>query len=143
RYIAYPYGLTFLFIDGHQNDQAHAILKAFTQVHDNVSEIRCWPHHFDLAILMTVNKEKSKTIGIGYVPADDHYDTPYFYLGPYPMPDPKLLPTHKGPGKWHTEKWTGGVLLSEELKGLSLPKQTKTFQSFYQNYLTSLIKLLA
>ncbi|MEL6194650.1 MAG: DUF5996 family protein [Bacteroidota bacterium] len=125
------------------NDQAYAILKEFTRVHGNVSEIRCWPHHFDLAILMTVDKEKSKTIGIGYVPADDHYDTPYFYLGPYPAPDVKLLPTYDGPGKWHTENWTGGILLSEELKGLSLPEQTKTFQSFYQNYLKSLIKLLA
>ena len=125
------------------NDQAYAILKAFTQVHSNVSEIRCWPHHFDLAILMTVNQEKNKTVGIGYVPADNHYDIPYFYLGPYPAPDAKLLPAHEGPGKWHTENWTGGILLSEELKGLSLSEQTKTFQSFYQNYLNSLIKLLA
>ncbi|MEM6807147.1 MAG: hypothetical protein AAF696_37440, partial [Bacteroidota bacterium] len=42
------------------------------------SEIRCWPHHFDMASLLDLGEGKS--IGLGMSPGDGTYEEPYFYI---------------------------------------------------------------
>ncbi len=85
------------------------------------SPTRCWPHHFDLATLVTLppaSDGSGRTIGVGLSPGDDSYQEPYFYVGPYPHPDPATL----GPlplGHWHTTGWVGGVLTLTELVTLA------------------------
>ncbi len=81
------------------------------------SPTRCWPHHFDLATLITLPPAadgSGRSIGVGLSPGDDSYAEPYFYVGPFPHPDPAGL----GPlpvGHWHTAGWVGGVLTLTEL----------------------------
>jgi hypothetical protein len=51
------------------------------------SEVRCWPHHFDLGSLIVVETsadgELTKSIGIGLSPGDEAHAEPYFYVSPF------------------------------------------------------------
>jgi len=82
------------------------------------SEPRCWPHHFDLATLLTLPPagDPSRTIGVGMSPGDEFYAEPYFYVTPYPYPPTQglsALPL----GRWHTTGWVGAVLTTSTLVG--------------------------
>lgn len=72
--------------------------------------VRCWPHHFDIATLISLGGER--TIGIGMSPGDGSYAEPYWYVTPWPYPKGDL-PSLKH-GRWHREGWTGAVLLARE-----------------------------
>jgi hypothetical protein len=73
------------------------------------SDVRCWPHHFDIATLIDLGSGKS--IGIGFEPGDAYYDEPYFYVNMYPYPPAETaLPQLDGNGTWHTHEWVGAVL---------------------------------
>jgi hypothetical protein len=77
---------------------------------------RCWPHHFDYALLHTLagSGESARTVGLGMSPGDQYYDQPYFYSTPWPYPQGPLPPLPK-PASWHTQEWTGAVLRASEL----------------------------
>jgi len=79
------------------------------------SPVRCWPHHFDLATLISAegggaDPEEARSIGVGMTPGDDYYDVPYFYVNPWPRRAGTDLPALAGGGIWHTEDWFGAVL---------------------------------
>jgi hypothetical protein len=78
------------------------------------SDVRCWPHHFDIATLISLDAEK--TVGAGMEPGDIYYDEPYFYVNANPPPWGTELPqTLKGHGEWHTQEWLGVVLPASNL----------------------------
>jgi hypothetical protein len=90
---------------------------------EDSSHVRCWPHHFDIAILIQLDEigaapEHARSIGVGLSPGDDAIPRPYFYLLPWPRParSPEDLPALEG-GAWHTEGWLGAVLDSTEFAG--------------------------
>jgi hypothetical protein len=78
------------------------------------SEVRCWPHHFDIATLATV--APGRTCGAGMLPGDAMFPEPYYYVNAYPRPDDTLTstPLHGG-GVWNTEDWFGAVLTASRL----------------------------
>jgi hypothetical protein len=81
----------------------------------------CWPHHFDTAVLLSVeggaasDPDEARTIGIGMSPGDDSYAEPYWYVNPWPPPRPDDLPEIAGAGAWHAVEWVGVVLTGAEL----------------------------
>jgi len=78
------------------------------------SEVRCWPHHFDIATLTTVSPER--TVGVGLEPGDVYYDEPYFYVNMRPVPPvDALTATLAAGGIWHTHEWIGAVLPGSRL----------------------------
>ena len=80
------------------------------------SEVRCWPHHFDIATLIEVSPER--TVGVGLEPGDAYYNEPYFYVNAYPNPPAEsLLPALGGGGSWHTREWVGAVLPGSRVSG--------------------------
>ncbi len=85
--------------------------------------VRCWPHHFDVASLITLDAgadaEEARTIGVGFSPGDGSYDQPYFYVTPWPYPEADDLPSLAGGAHWHTEGWIGAVLTAEQV--ISVP----------------------
>lgn len=82
------------------------------------SEVRCWPHHFDLATLLTAAPER--TVGVGLEPGDVYYDEPYFYVNMRPEPPRELLTaTLAGGGFWHTHEWLGAVLPASRIADAS------------------------
>lgn len=83
------------------------------------SPVRCWPHHFDVASLITLEgggpSEKARTIGVGLSPGDSSYDQPYFYVTPWPYPDPDALPALERGAAWHTKGFTAAVFTGERV----------------------------
>jgi len=77
-------------------------------------EIRCWPHHFDIATLIDLGR--GRTIGVGMEPGDTYYDEPYFYVNAYPSPKAESAKAPlDGGGTWHTREWVGAVLPGSRL----------------------------
>ena len=86
------------------------VLQAVQLAHDG-GEVRVWPHHFDVATLISLGDGKS--IGVGMSPGSPGIDEPYLYVSPWPYPKgdfPEL--TH---GRWHTDGFTAALLSGDDL----------------------------
>ena len=123
------------------------ILENISRKEKDVSEIRCWPHHFDIAALITVERnpdpEKTKTIGVGLSPGDESYNEPYFYISPWPYPESKYNLPKLNYGHWHKEGWFGGVLTATEIINIQdKSEQLKITEAFLKTGINDLKKLL-
>lgn len=80
------------------------------------SPVYVWPHHFDMATLISLptSHGEPESIGIGFSPGDKTYAEPYWYVSPYPYPEAEKLPPLTV-GFWHTTDWVGAVLLASQL----------------------------
>jgi len=122
---------------------ADHILRPLKREFPQSTDVRCWPHHFDMATLIILNDtgdpETTSSIGVGMSPGDQFYDQPYFYLSPWPYPArDKLSPLSKG--TWHEKDWLGAVLLASELFGITDPvQQQKLVYTFYKEGLDQLV----
>lgn len=97
---------------------AALLLAAFADSRPEASAVRCWPHHFDLATLVTLapgDGESARTVGLGMTPGDGSYAEPYFYVTPWPYPDDRSGPPLPGGGRWHVAGWFGAVLVGSVL----------------------------
>lgn len=87
--------------------------------------VRCWPHHFDIAMLVELDHAMAKSarsIGIGLSPGDAYYAQPYFYLSPHPRPYTANLPSLPPGGRWHTKGFFGAVATAIDLLALPDPR---------------------
>ena len=93
---------------------AHRLLTAMAAKNPGASAVRCWPHHFDIATLISLtpgeDAETARSIGAGLSPGDTGRPAPYFYVTPWPYPSPENLPDLEGGGTWNTDGWVGAVL---------------------------------
>lgn len=93
---------------------AAALFEDLRTSNPTADEVRCWPHHFDIATMITVTP--GKTVGVGLEPGDVYYDEPYFYVNLHPSPKREALPNSlEGGGTWHTHQWIGAVLPGSRL----------------------------
>jgi hypothetical protein len=93
---------------------SHALLAGFTPGVGTASDIRVWPHHFDIALLVTLqahpsDPEASRTVGLGMTPGDGGIPMPYLYVTPWPYPSVRATPPLPA-GRWNVEGWYGAVL---------------------------------
>lgn len=92
--------------------------------------VRCWPHHFDIATLITLPSARADgttpTVGVGMAPGDGSYSAPYGYVSPWPPPwdEPRPALDH---GHWHTEGWLGAVLPAAEWVSSGGPGTVEAF----------------
>jgi hypothetical protein len=101
-------------------DVAARALEGVAAREKGASEVRCWPHHFDLATLITVvaspAPEHARTVGVGLSPGDGAYAEPYFYVTPWPYPkDREAVPALDSAGRWQRDGWFGAVLTGSDL----------------------------
>lgn len=75
------------------------------------SDVRCWPHHFDIATLITLagHGEDATTIGVGMSPGDEGYAEPYLYVTPWPYPEGDILPRLPAIGHWHQNGYVAAI----------------------------------
>lgn len=109
------------------------------------SDVRCWPHHFDIATLITLRGagEDATTIGFGLSPGDGSYGQPYFYINPWPAPDSSKLPALDAGVHWHTEGFTGAIVLGEDLvRQASADEQAAWLESLALKVIADLRSLL-
>ncbi len=113
---------------------ANLLLKSIASQNSAASEVRCWPHHFDIGILITVeeneNPDKMKSVGVGFSPGDDNYDEPYYYVSPWPYPHHSLLKNSDLPsgGKWHITGFVSAILTVSNFQ--SAQNQQKCIKDF-------------
>ena len=121
----------------YQRDTAAAIARAWTSIAgalatlragipEETSPIQLWPHHFDLAMVWLPGEKiagqdpadeehSDKQMNIGFTLGDAGIPEPYFYVTAYPQPDALPdLPLPDGT-TWHTEGFSGAVLLYRDL----------------------------
>ena len=99
-------------------DDASLLLGDVAARNRGASEVRCWPHHFDIATLVTFDAYPSaptRTIGIGLEPGDVYYAEPYYYVNYHPTPPVMASSPLAGGGRWHTHEWVGAVLRGSDL----------------------------
>jgi len=112
----------------------HDALVALAERTPGASELRCWPHHFDLGSLAAVATDSGggllSSIGLGLSPGDESYAEPYWYVSPWPYPEPGRLPSLGGVGHWHTEGFTSAVLTGSELLEGSPEHQSERLHGF-------------
>jgi hypothetical protein len=98
----------------------NAALEVLASSQPGWAEVRCWPHHFDLGTLVSIeasnDPSSGRSIGVGMSPGDDSYAEPYFYVNPYGLQStPSALPALPPAAHWHTTRWFGAVLTGSAL----------------------------
>lgn len=126
---------------------AAELLDAIGRSRPEASVVRCWPHHFDVATLLTVaagggtggdqtgnetpgGGTGQRTIGVGLAPSGGGLDDWYWYVTPHPCPEALALPPLEGPGTWHTEGWTGAVLTGEAVTAADPHRRRSMVRAF-------------
>ena len=111
------------------------------------TDVRCWPHHFDLGALVIVASEPdgalAKSIGLGLSPGDDGYAEPYWYISPWPYPEPSAIPSLLHGGHWHTVGHTSAILTGSELVEGSPEGQRDRLHAFLDNAVAICQRILA
>lgn len=113
----------------------------------DASPLRVWPHHLDIATLVTLDDsadaEEARSVGVGMQPGDGGYGEPYFYVTPWPYPATDALPELLSGGRWHTEGWVGALLLASDLvAGGTSPEQASRLEAFLGSAVGAVLGLL-
>lgn len=137
----------FLQIAAYFNNAATLLDAVYRQVAAS-STVRTWPHHFDMATLISLDQGKSaeqaRSIGVGLSPGDASSDEPYFYVTPWPYPDVSniKLPDLSN-GHWNTEGWVGALLPAGKFAGEpDAEKQSRIASTFLMNAVNAANELL-
>lgn len=126
---------------------AALIISSYQNQFENASELRCWPHHFDIATSITFPKpnDEKDYMGIGFSPGDENYNRAYYYINLWPAPNTKPgdLPT-LDKGKWNTEGWFGATLDTKLFKKLKTAEdQHLLVKNFYKVTVEKITQLIA
>ncbi|NQV41035.1 MAG: hypothetical protein HQ506_01665 [Candidatus Marinimicrobia bacterium] len=104
---------------------AYPMINEIAHKDSRASTLLTWPHHFDMAVLMTPSEGKS--IGVGMSPGDASYTKPYYYVNTWPYPsDDQVNDRPLTFGKWHTEDWKGMVLTLDQIDNAKKPEAQKS-----------------
>ena len=115
---------------------AHHVIHATSSKWNEASPVRCWPHYFDIATLVSLplpqNHDGSGTVGCGMSPGDASYAEPYFYVTIWPYPEKDRL-LDLSIGNWHTEGFVAAILTASELLSNAQPMtQGERVHQFFQ-----------
>jgi hypothetical protein len=118
-----------------------SMLSSFVRATGDAGEVRCWPHRFDIATL--ISAAPNHTIGVGLEPGDHYYDEPYFYVNMDPHPAASRARSRPlwGNGLWHTTGWIGAVLPGSRLGSASA--QERQVREFVDSAVSACRGLLA
>ena len=98
---------------------ADLVLQQVADREVRASPVRCWPHHFDIATVISFDSDApadaAHSIGVGMSPGDDSYAEPYFYANPWPRPTEVVKAPLPAAGRWHRDGWFGAVLTASRL----------------------------
>ncbi len=88
------------------------LLHSLTANIPQASPVRCWPHHFDISTLITLDPgadpEVGRSVGVGFSAGDGAHPEPYAYVLPWPRPGTEAEPQpFGGVGEWVSDDWFG------------------------------------
>jgi hypothetical protein len=125
----------------------HMLLTHFAERFSTSDEVLVWPHHFDEGVhvpMVFKGNEVTHSLSFGLAVPDTYYNSPYFFVTAWRKNglEYEALPNLKGPGKWHSEGWTGQVLEGRELTGLRSEAQAETAIHFLEEAISNATELL-
>jgi hypothetical protein len=127
-------------------DTAASTLGDIVSQRDDASGVLCWPHHFDMATLITLERgddgAPTKTVGVGMAPMGGGFAHWYWYVTPWPYPDASALPALGPRGTWHTEGWTGAILTGAEVVSVPPSERNGAVRSFLDGAIEASITAL-
>lgn len=116
----------------HYWSNASRVLADLVRATEGASPVFVWPHHFDIATLISLRPPATHirgTIGVGHSPGDEWYAEPYWYVGPSPYPPTANLPA-LDVGHWHTKGWVGAALPASEYVNADPTEQRRLVSAF-------------
>jgi hypothetical protein len=127
-------------------ESAHRLLEEVVARHPRATQIRLWPHHFDLGTLIVEERgaasEVTRSVGVGLSPGDDGTGEPYWYVTPWPYPPSDGLPRLGGFGSWNTSGWIGAVLRGSELTDLEGHRRAAALAEFATSAISACLALV-
>ncbi len=130
---------------GRYFNNAAGLLETVRQAHPTASPVRCWPHHFDIATLVSLDTkggEEARSIGVGMSPGDDTYSEPYLYISPWPYPSQPNLPEVIAPAFWHRQGFTAVILKGSDLVSMAIDSQPENTAQVLTHAITLCCDLL-
>lgn len=124
-----------------------ALLQEIVDANSGASPVTTWPHHFDMATLVTLKEpssaggEDGRSVGAGLSPGDMGNDQPYWYVTPWPYPDKDKLPQLPA-GRWNTDGWVGAQLDASEVLAAAPDGQAAAVESFLHDAVQASIDLI-
>ena len=123
------------------------VLKDLTSSDRGWAEVRCWPHHFDLGTVISLESSgdasSGRSIGVGLSPGDTSYPEPYLYVNPYGLADPPAdRPPLESGAHWHTDGWFGAVLTATAIVANPGGTQESSVSSFLHRAIDAARSLL-
>ncbi len=104
------------------------------------SELRVWPHHFDIATLVTVSNDGSgQSMNLGLSPGDAAVPEAYWYVSPWPTPEHEGLPSDLQIGRWQETPWFGAIAPVSEL--LRATDQQSAIAAFFEQAADTAVEL--
>ncbi len=123
---------------------ASSLLEPLAANAREASPVRCWPHHFDLATLLTFSSPDAdgdaRYVGIGFSPGDDSVSTPYYYVNGWPSPMVDQLPPLEGAGSWISKGWVGAVLSAGEIVAVVDPAEQRSMVASFLHEASSAMR---
>ena len=116
--------------------QIDALFKQFRgELRQETGPVQLWPHHLDLAMLWFSGRlvpgqdpgnaeYADEQMNFGFSPGDSGIPNPYFYITAYPLPKGLTGAPLPGDAVWHTEGFTGAILMYESLVNSDSPAAT-------------------
>lgn len=102
---------------------ARSVLGQTVAGRHEATAIACWPHHFDLATLLTLQQGQAvigaSSVGVGFLLGDSHYKEPYFYVNCWPAPEAPPEEVLASEGHWHLEGFFAAVLPASRILKVS------------------------
>ena len=123
---------------------ARIVLRHTSKSLEFADEIRIWPHHFDIGTYIPLNKEGTKSIGIGLAIPDSVVDEFYFYTYGW-QKDVSIDMSNFAAlsvGEWKTGDWKGGLLPISELISGNGEEQSEKASTFLKESINEFLKVL-
>ena len=119
----------------HFRNNGHRIIEHFAANYPSAHPVYIWPHHFDEACYVPLQKLADKdirSISFGLAVPDENFHSGYFYISSWSKDGLKQADPLKinPPGKWHNNGWTGQLLEIKDILSLSPDDQESIVFSF-------------
>lgn len=133
----------------HYLSNAQLVLEEIKTQFEWASEVRVWPHHFDMGLYIPISKDAQgrdlQSIGLGLAMPDVYSTEPYFYINHRSKKTiiyPEHLPAVRS-GYWNMKDWKGLILPASAILLKDLENQENFVRTFLEKGMATTLSLMA
>ncbi len=128
-------------------DNADLLLRDIAEKHRDIkpgpSPVRLWPHHFDIASIVTLEAgdfESARAVGVGLAVPDALHKEFYFYTYPWPRDERENLPKLRSDSAYRYDDSVGAIQPMSKI--VEAKDQEATARLFFDETVALFIRLL-